>query len=192
MAPQADVLINTEIGSEVDVLKELKKIEGVDSAEAVYGVYDIRARVKTKTMDELKDIINWKIRKLDKVRSSLQLTIVEGAPSFVRDDLLPANHPDLKAPEQCAYRKGRSFYEISKSQNQTKAVKALVAMESGRMSGAAIDDLMLGYFGRQMTKEEHTKDGRDIVNVNYCSQVCRLFDCGINEHPDNPKYKKKE
>jgi len=41
--PTAFVLINTEIGSESDVLKELKGVEGVDEASAVYGVYDIVA-----------------------------------------------------------------------------------------------------------------------------------------------------
>ena len=56
--PTAFVLINTEIGSETDVLKELKKVEGVDEASAVYGVYDIVARVKADTMDRLKGNCN--------------------------------------------------------------------------------------------------------------------------------------
>ena len=65
--PTAFVLINTEIGSESDVLKELKKVEGVEEASAVYGVYDIVARVKADTMDKLKEIVTWRIRRLDKV-----------------------------------------------------------------------------------------------------------------------------
>jgi DNA-binding Lrp family transcriptional regulator len=55
--PTAFVLINTEIGSEADVLKDLKKVEGVEEANAVYGVYDIIARVKADTMDRLKEIV---------------------------------------------------------------------------------------------------------------------------------------
>ncbi len=47
--PTAFVLINTEIGSESDVLKDMKKVEGVEEASAVYGVYDIVARVKADT-----------------------------------------------------------------------------------------------------------------------------------------------
>ncbi len=62
--PTAFVLINTEIGSESDVLKELKKVEGVEEASAVYGVYDIVARVKADTMDKLKEIVTWRIRRL--------------------------------------------------------------------------------------------------------------------------------
>jgi DNA-binding Lrp family transcriptional regulator len=77
--PTAFVLINTEIGSENDVLKELKKVDGVDEACAVYGVYDIVARVKASTMDKLKEIVTWRIRRLDKVRSTLTMIVIEEA-----------------------------------------------------------------------------------------------------------------
>ena len=49
--PTAFVLINTEIGAEADVLRELKEVEGVEEANAVCGVYDMIARVKADTMD---------------------------------------------------------------------------------------------------------------------------------------------
>jgi DNA-binding Lrp family transcriptional regulator len=75
--PTAFVLINTEIGSESDVLKDLKHVEGVEEASAVYGVYDIVARVKADTMDKLKEIVTWRIRRLDKVRSTLTMIVVE-------------------------------------------------------------------------------------------------------------------
>ena len=75
--PTAFVLINTEIGSESDVLKAVKGVEGVEEASAVYGVYDIVARVKADTMDKLKEIVTWPIRKLDKVRSTLTMIVVE-------------------------------------------------------------------------------------------------------------------
>ncbi|MEM0007494.1 MAG: Lrp/AsnC ligand binding domain-containing protein [Candidatus Bathyarchaeia archaeon] len=75
--PKAFVLINTEIGSEADVLKDLKKIEGVEEAFAVYGVYDIIARVSAESMDKLKEIVTWRIRRLDKVRSTLTMIVVE-------------------------------------------------------------------------------------------------------------------
>ncbi len=77
--PTAFVLINTEIGSEADVLGNLKKVEGVDEAFAVYGVYDIIARVKAETMDKLKETVTWRIRRLDKVRSTLTMIVVEGS-----------------------------------------------------------------------------------------------------------------
>ncbi|MCD6361912.1 MAG: Lrp/AsnC ligand binding domain-containing protein [Armatimonadetes bacterium] len=72
----AFVLINAEIGSESEVLKSLKDIKEVKEAHMVYGVYDIIARIETETMQELKDIISWKIRRLDKVRSTLTMIVV--------------------------------------------------------------------------------------------------------------------
>jgi len=75
--PTAFVLINAEIGLEVDVLKDLKKVEGVDEAFAVYGVYDVIARVKAKTMGKLKEILTRHIRRVDKVRSTLTLIVSE-------------------------------------------------------------------------------------------------------------------
>jgi DNA-binding Lrp family transcriptional regulator len=75
--PTAFVLINTELGAETDVLKELKKVEGVEEAYGVYGTYDIIARVKADTMDKLKETVTWHVRRLDKVRATLTLMAVE-------------------------------------------------------------------------------------------------------------------
>ena len=75
--PIAFVLINTEIGSENEVLAALKKIEAVDEAYMVYGVYDVVAKVKANTMDRLKEIVTWNVRRLDKVRSTLTMIVIE-------------------------------------------------------------------------------------------------------------------
>jgi len=75
--PMAFVLINAEIGSEEEVLKELKKVEGVVEAYVVYGVYDVVAKIKADTMDKLKDVVTWHVRRLNKVRSTLTMIVVE-------------------------------------------------------------------------------------------------------------------
>jgi DNA-binding Lrp family transcriptional regulator len=72
----AFVLINAEIGSESEVLKDLNSIPEVKEAYMVYGVYDIIARIETDTMQSLKDTISWKIRRLEKVRSTLTMIVV--------------------------------------------------------------------------------------------------------------------
>ena len=76
--PLAFVLINAEIGSEDDVLQELRRIGNVRESYVVYGVYDIVAKVEADSMDKLKEIVTWKIRRLDKVRSTLTMIVVEG------------------------------------------------------------------------------------------------------------------
>lgn len=75
--PMAFVLINAEIGSEEEVLKELRKVEGVQEAYVVYGVYDVVAKIKADTMDKLKDVVTWHVRRLNKVRSTLTMIVVE-------------------------------------------------------------------------------------------------------------------
>ena len=75
--PRAYVLINVESGSEDDVLKELKSVEGVEEAYFSYGVYDIITKIQADTMDKLKELVTRRIRTLSKVRSTLTLIMME-------------------------------------------------------------------------------------------------------------------
>ncbi|MEM1517680.1 MAG: Lrp/AsnC ligand binding domain-containing protein [Halobacteria archaeon] len=76
--PIAFVLINTEIGAEEEVVKQIKKLPAVKEAYLVYGVYDIVAKVEAETMDKLKEIVSWNIRRLEKVRSTLTMLVMSG------------------------------------------------------------------------------------------------------------------
>lgn len=71
------VMINTELGAESEVLNELKAIEEVKETYLVYGVYDLIARIETETMDELKDIIALNVRRIQKVKSTLSMIVIE-------------------------------------------------------------------------------------------------------------------
>ena len=75
--PRAFVLINVESGSEEEVLKELKSIEGVVESYFSYGVYDIITKVKAESMEKLKDMVTRKIRNISRVRSTLTLILTE-------------------------------------------------------------------------------------------------------------------
>ena len=75
--PTAFVLINVELGAEEELVKGLKKIENVREVYVVYGVYDIIAKIEADTMERLKETVTWKIRRLDKVRSTLTMIVVE-------------------------------------------------------------------------------------------------------------------
>jgi len=75
--PTAFVLLNTEIGAEAEVVRELKKVEGVESAFNLWGVYDVIASVKAESMGLLSDIINRKIEKIRKVHSKLTMIVSE-------------------------------------------------------------------------------------------------------------------
>ena len=75
--PQAFVLINVESGAEEDLVKELKKIEGVEEAYFSYGVYDIITKIKADSMEQLKEMVTHRIRALTRVRSTLTLIMME-------------------------------------------------------------------------------------------------------------------
>jgi DNA-binding Lrp family transcriptional regulator len=75
--PLAFVLISAEVGSENEALKELKAIEQVKDAYMVYGVYDIVAKIQAETMDKLKEVITRKVRRLNKINSTLTMMVIE-------------------------------------------------------------------------------------------------------------------
>jgi DNA-binding Lrp family transcriptional regulator len=75
--PKAFVLINVEAGSEEEVLKEIKKVEGIEEAYYSYGVYDIIARIKAETMTKLRETVTQKMRTISDVRSTLTLIMME-------------------------------------------------------------------------------------------------------------------
>jgi DNA-binding Lrp family transcriptional regulator len=70
------MLINTEIGAEEEVFDAASMIPEVKEAHIVYGVYDIIIMVEADTMQELKDVIGWKIRRLDKVLSTVTMMVI--------------------------------------------------------------------------------------------------------------------
>ena len=57
----------------MNVLKDVRKVNGIEEVFAVYGTYDIVVRVRADTMDRLKETISSHIRKLNNVRATLTL-----------------------------------------------------------------------------------------------------------------------
>ena len=74
----AYVLINCELGSEESIIQELKNLDGVIEVHGTFGDYDILAKIESATVDVLRETINWKIRKIDQIRSTLTLMGIEG------------------------------------------------------------------------------------------------------------------
>jgi len=73
----AYVLINCDLGYEAEIIDELKQIEDVKEVHGVYGAYDILAEVESANVKNLRETMTWKIRKLNRVRSTLTLMITE-------------------------------------------------------------------------------------------------------------------
>ena len=75
---EAYVLVNCDLGAEDEVIDGLKQIEQVKEAHGTFGAYDIIAKIQAESTDKLREAVTWKIRKMDKIRSTLTLTVVEG------------------------------------------------------------------------------------------------------------------
>ena len=69
----AFVLLNAELGAEIEVLNGLNLIDEVKETHLIYGVYDIIARIEADTMDDLRKVIGWKVRRLTRVRSTITM-----------------------------------------------------------------------------------------------------------------------
>ena len=76
--PTAYVLINCDLGSEDDIIKELKKLPEIVEVSGVFGVYDIIVRIRSDSMDKLREVVTWNVRRIDKVRSTLTMMVIEG------------------------------------------------------------------------------------------------------------------
>ena len=76
---EAVVLINTKIESPQDpVFGNLKEIDGVDKAYTTrHGVYDFVVKVRTKTMNKLRNVVLEHIQKIDAVESTTTLLVAQ-------------------------------------------------------------------------------------------------------------------
>jgi len=73
----AYVLINCDLGDEATIIDELKHLDNVKEVHGVFGAYDIITKVESDSVENLRDTITWKIRKLNRVRSTLTLLAIE-------------------------------------------------------------------------------------------------------------------
>ena len=74
----AYVLINCDIGSEEDVISHLKTIDGVKEVHGTFGAYDVIVKIESDNRETLRDTLTWKIRKMERIRSTLTLMTIAG------------------------------------------------------------------------------------------------------------------
>ena len=80
--PTAYVLLNSDLGTDESIISKIKEIlkEEKDvefTTQGVYGIYDIVLKISSDNTDILRNIITYKIRKINKVQSTLTMMVVE-------------------------------------------------------------------------------------------------------------------
>ena len=73
----AYVLISCDLGCEKAIIDELKQLANVKEAHGILGAYDILAKVESGQISTLRETMTRKIRKIDKVKSTLTLMVIE-------------------------------------------------------------------------------------------------------------------
>lgn len=69
----AYVMINCELGAEVEVVENLKKLENVVDVFETIGTHDILVKIEAENFEKAREIVTWNIKKMDKVRSTATL-----------------------------------------------------------------------------------------------------------------------
>ena len=73
----AFLLINCDFPFAGEVTSQLAKVPEIVDIHRLHGMYDIIARVKSDTEEDLNEIVKVRVRKIDKIKSTLTMIIVE-------------------------------------------------------------------------------------------------------------------
>jgi DNA-binding Lrp family transcriptional regulator len=74
----AYVLIMCELGCELVVMDEIRTLNQVIEVNRVYGSsYDMMIKISADTTDKLNSIISSKIRRIEKVRATQTMMVIE-------------------------------------------------------------------------------------------------------------------
>jgi len=80
--PTSYVLINSNLGTDVQIIKEVKELLASQSdvkleIQGVYGVYDIIVKLSSDNGEKLRSIVTDEIRKIENVQSPLTMLVIE-------------------------------------------------------------------------------------------------------------------
>lgn len=73
----AFVLINCEFNSEKNITQQLKNIDNVKEVYGTFGAYDILVKIESDHVEKIRETITQKIRKVEKISSTLTLMVIE-------------------------------------------------------------------------------------------------------------------
>ena len=80
--PIAFVLINSDLGKDVEIIGKIKEIMESEKdikfeLQGVYGVYDIVVKVSSDDSPKLRSIVTNQLRKIENVQSTLTMMVIE-------------------------------------------------------------------------------------------------------------------
>lgn len=76
---KALVLVTVDAGREDEAMNEICRVKEVKRVHQVYGVYDIIAEIEGSSLDEIREIVVGKIRRIPGVRSTVTMVVIREA-----------------------------------------------------------------------------------------------------------------
>ena len=102
---KAFILINCDLGSEANLIKELNQLDAVKEVHGILGPYDIVTTIETDNQGKIRKIISDHIRKLEHIRSTITLMRIEDLegpkpmPEII-PDIIPEEKKPLEPPDE--------------------------------------------------------------------------------------------
>ena len=69
----AYVMLNCELGAEVEIIEKLKELDNVSDVFETIGTHDMLVKLQAENFEKIREIVSWNIQKLKNVRSTATL-----------------------------------------------------------------------------------------------------------------------
>ena len=69
----AYVMLNCELGAEVEIIEKLKELDNVSDVFETIGTHDMLVKLQAENFEKIRENVSWNIQKLPKVRSTATL-----------------------------------------------------------------------------------------------------------------------
>jgi DNA-binding Lrp family transcriptional regulator len=76
--PTAYLLINCDLARTREVIGQITELPGILECTELDAAYDILVKINMRTVDELKEVIKSKLKKISDIRSLVALVAIEG------------------------------------------------------------------------------------------------------------------
>ena len=69
----AYVMVNCELGSETEIIEQLKQIEQVVDVFETIGTHDMLVKLQAENFEKIRETVSWNIQKMKNIRSTATL-----------------------------------------------------------------------------------------------------------------------
>ena len=106
---KAYVMMNCDLGSEIEIIKSLEKIEGVKDVHGILGLYDLIVQIELDSENAIQNTVTKTIRKMSKIHSTMTLIQSESEELFKKSGMPKEDTTSSQAYVVIHCNKGNEF-----------------------------------------------------------------------------------